>query len=92
MYFSATHLSPVYDVLMDEFEKGMTTEPLEEVFTKVRTRGVWSVINCQSGTGHTHPFLTPCWPHYKDNSSLGLLRHELLEMGMMGLRLEEDFT
>ena len=29
---------PIYDVLLDDFEKGMTTSRLDEIFTEVITR------------------------------------------------------
>lgn len=39
---------PIYDVLLDDFEKGMTSSRLDEIFTEVMQKSVMNDAKCTS--------------------------------------------
>jgi hypothetical protein len=44
---------------------------------KYWTSAELSIVAC---TGHAHPFITPCWPYFLENSSLYSLHHDYYAM------------
>lgn len=83
---------PIYDVLLDDFEKGMTSARLEEIFTEVLLQPVAKGKPKTALCAFTVPVLLSCYlPWSPLPSAIGYVLAKS-EKGVTSQRLEEIFT